>query len=43
MRFVSSLSALTIAGAAAIVNKGDVFRALYPAIINAVKLRKHPV
>jgi hypothetical protein len=33
---------MRIAGAAAIVNKGEVFRALYPAIINAVKLGKHP-
>jgi DNA-binding NarL/FixJ family response regulator len=35
--------AMTIAGAAAIVNKGEVFRALYPAIIKAVKLVKNPV
>jgi DNA-binding NarL/FixJ family response regulator len=34
--------AMRIAGAAAIVNKAEVFRALYPAIINAVKLVKHP-
>jgi hypothetical protein len=33
---------MRIAGASAIVNKGEVFRALYPAIINAVKLGKHP-
>jgi DNA-binding NarL/FixJ family response regulator len=29
--------AMTIAGAAAVINKGDVFHALRPAILNAVK------
>jgi hypothetical protein len=40
---LGSKKAMTIAGAAAIINKGEAFRALYPAIIQAVKLVKNPV
>ena len=35
--------AMTIAGAAAVINKDDVLHALRPAILNAVKRVKHPV
>ena len=35
--------AMTIAGAAAVINKGDASHALHPAIINAVKQVKNPV
>jgi DNA-binding NarL/FixJ family response regulator len=35
--------AMTLAGAAAVINKGDVFQALRPAILNAVKPIKAPV
>ncbi len=35
--------AMTIAGAAAVIDKDDVLNALHPAIINAVKRVKHPV
>ena len=35
--------AMTIAGAAAVINKDDVLHALHPAILNAVKRVKHPV
>jgi DNA-binding NarL/FixJ family response regulator len=34
---------MVIAGAAAVINKGEAFHALYPAIINAVKQVKTPV
>lgn len=34
---------MVIAGAAAVINKGDVLHTLYPAIINAVKQVKTPV
>lgn len=33
--------AMTLAGAAAIINKGDVLHALHPAIVEAVKRVKH--
>jgi len=35
--------AMTIAGAAAVINKDDVLHALRPAILNGVKRVKHPV
>jgi DNA-binding NarL/FixJ family response regulator len=35
--------AMTIAGAAAVINKDDVLHALRPAIFNALKRVKHPV
>ena len=35
--------AMIIAGAAAIISKGDAFYALYPAIVSAVKQVKNPV
>ena len=35
--------AMTIAGAAAVINKDDVLHALHPAILNAVRRVKHPV
>ena len=35
--------AMTIAGAAAVINKSDVLHALHPAIVNAVKQVKDPV
>ena len=35
--------AMTIAGAAVVINKSDTFHALYPAILNAVERVKHPV
>jgi DNA-binding NarL/FixJ family response regulator len=35
--------AMTLAGAAAVINKGDVFHALRPAILNAVKPIQAPV
>jgi CheY-like chemotaxis protein len=34
---------MVIAGAAAVINKGDVLHTLYPAIINAVRQVKTPV
>ena len=34
--------AMTIAGAAAVINKSDVLHALHPAIVNAVKRIKNP-
>jgi DNA-binding NarL/FixJ family response regulator len=40
---IGNEKAMTIAGAAAIVNKGEVFEALHPAVIQAVKGIKHPV
>jgi DNA-binding NarL/FixJ family response regulator len=35
--------AMSIAGAAAVINKGDLLDALYPAILSAVKQITHPV
>jgi DNA-binding NarL/FixJ family response regulator len=35
--------AMTIAGAASVINKADVLHALHPAIVDAVKLVKSPV
>ena len=35
--------AMTIAGAAVVINKSDAFHALYPAILNAIKQTKYPV
>ena len=35
--------AMTIAGAAVVINKSDVLSALYPAILNAIKQVKNPV
>jgi DNA-binding NarL/FixJ family response regulator len=35
--------AMTVAGAASVINKGDVLHALHPAIIDALKLVKSPV
>jgi DNA-binding NarL/FixJ family response regulator len=35
--------AMTIAGAAAVINKGEVLHALHPAIVEAVKRVKQPV
>ena len=35
--------AMTIAGAAVVINKSDAFHALYPAILNAIKQIKVPV
>ena len=35
--------AMTIAGAAVVINKSDAFHALYPAILNAIKQIKYPV
>ena len=35
--------AMTIAGAAVVINKSDAFQALYPAIRNAIKQIKYPV
>jgi DNA-binding NarL/FixJ family response regulator len=35
--------AITIAGAAAVINKDEVLQALHPAIVNAVKQIKNPV
>jgi hypothetical protein len=34
---------MVIAGAAAVINKGEALHTLYPAIINAVKQVKTPV
>jgi DNA-binding NarL/FixJ family response regulator len=34
--------AMTIAGAAVVINKSDAFQALYPAILNAVERVKNP-
>ncbi len=36
-------TAMTIAGAVAVINKSDVLHALYPAILDAVKRVKNPV
>lgn len=35
--------AMTIAGAAAVINKGEVLHALHTAVVQAVKRVKHPV